>query len=85
MWQYATIEGSSINSNLIEYKAIDSSTDMILTSNFDNQINFNRILSSTTSPYPIDSSNSKTFSVSAQILSGSDEVCGLFIKDLNLA
>ncbi len=58
---------------------------MILTTNKDNQINFNRILSSTTSPYPIDSSNSKTFSVTPMILSGDDEVCGLFIKDLNLA
>ena len=85
LWQYATHDGSSTHSNFIEYKAIDAYTDMILTTNVDSYINFNRIVSSTTTPYSILPAHTYTYYPSSQIHSSGDEVCGLFIKDLNFA
>lgn len=46
---------------MIKYKAIDSSTDMIVATSGSTRITFTRIISSTISPYSIDTSMSKTF------------------------
>ena len=50
IWQYSTTGGDSGEGNLIQYKAIDAATDMIIaTSGKGSSINYNRIISSTSS------------------------------------
>ena len=50
IWQYSAIGGDSGAGNLIQYKAIDAATDMIIaTSGKGSSINYNRIISSTSS------------------------------------
>ena len=51
MWQYLTQDGSPNLNNLIDYKAIDASTDMIVATSGSNYINYNMILSSSYNPY----------------------------------
>ena len=46
IWQYSTTGGHHELGNLIQYKAIDAATDMIIaTSGIDNSINYSRIIS----------------------------------------
>jgi hypothetical protein len=85
LWQYATHDGSSTHSNFIEYKAIDANTDMILTTNVDSYINFNRIVSSATTPFSILPAYTYTYYPTAPIYVENHQFCGLFIKDLNFA
>jgi hypothetical protein len=51
-WQYSTPEGGS-NNNMIKYKEIDESTDMVVATSGSNYINYNLIISSSTSPYSV--------------------------------
>ena len=75
-----------MHSNYIEYKGIDANTDMILTSNYGSQMNFNRIVSSTSTPYSILPAYTYTYYPSPTPIYVDDhQVCGLFIKDLNFA
>ena len=41
---------------MIKYKEIDASTDMVIATSGNSYINYNRILSSSTSPYSVQSS-----------------------------
>ena len=52
IWQYSTLDGGE-NSNIIKYKDIDTLTDMVIATSGYLYINFNRILSSSTSPYSV--------------------------------
>ncbi len=52
-WQYSTPNGDSTNSNMIKYLQIDSSTDMVIATSGSSYINYNRIISSSTSPYSV--------------------------------
>jgi len=50
LWQYSTTGGSQTQGNFIKFKAIDAATDMIIaTSGEGSSINYNRIISSTSS------------------------------------
>ncbi len=61
IWQYSTTGGDEGYGNLIQYKAIDAATDMIIaTSGQDSSINYNRIISSTSSNSLV-AADSKTF------------------------
>jgi hypothetical protein len=51
-WQYSTPEGG-VNSNMIKYIEIDESTDMVIAISGSNYINYNRIISSSSSPYQV--------------------------------
>ncbi len=53
LWQYSTYNGDSVYNNLIHYKEIDSATDMVIATSGYSHINYNRIISSSTSPYSI--------------------------------
>jgi hypothetical protein len=59
-WQYYTIDGN-YDSNSIAFKEIDASTDMIIATSGNSYINYNRILSSSLSSYPVSSTDSKAF------------------------
>jgi hypothetical protein len=50
-WQYANGAGSIEFNNLIEYKAIDAATDMVIATSGGTIIYYSRIISSSTSPY----------------------------------
>jgi hypothetical protein len=50
-WQYSSAGGDSVYDNLIYYKAIDTSTDMIIATSGYYLINYSRIISSSASPY----------------------------------
>jgi hypothetical protein len=65
---------------LINYKAIDASTDMVITTSGIGRIYYDRIISSTLSPYIVDIS-SKTFKDPAYY----GIIKALFIVDLNNA
>ena len=79
IWQYSTTGGSSGEGNLIQYKAIDAATDMIIaTSGQGSSINYNRIISSTSSNSVV-AADSKTFRDTA--LLGAKRLRGLFIID----
>jgi hypothetical protein len=51
-WQYSTPEGGG-NSNMIKYKEIGISTDMVVAISGSSYINYNKIISSSTSPYSV--------------------------------
>jgi hypothetical protein len=51
-WQYSTPNGGG-GSTTILYKEINLSTDMVIATNGDNYIYYNRIVSSPDSPYLI--------------------------------
>jgi hypothetical protein len=59
LWQYSTPDGDSFKSSIIKYKYIDALNDMIIATSGNTYINYNRIISSTTSPYSV--SENKTF------------------------
>ena len=56
LWQYSTPDGSSSNSSMIKYLQIDASTDMVIATSGYGYINYNRIISSSASPYSVSSS-----------------------------
>ena len=60
-WQYSTLDGDNSKRNSLNYKKIDGTTDMIIATSGSNYINYNRIISSSSSPYSVDISRSKTF------------------------
>jgi len=47
-WQYSTPDGNMYN-NLIQYKAVDAATDVVIGTSGYNYVNFNRIISSSSS------------------------------------
>jgi hypothetical protein len=66
---------------MIKYKEIDESTDMVVTTSGSNYINYNRIISSTTSPYSV----SVTETFRDTISPTSRSLYALYIIDLNNA
>jgi hypothetical protein len=78
-WQYATPNGDDYINNLIEYKLIDASTDMIFASSGSN---YNRILYKSASPYPLLPS-SKSYKDPNYSLNR--QVCALYITDIDHA
>ncbi len=60
-WQYSTPDGDSDIGNWLYYKKIDGATDMIAATSGSTYINYNRIISSSSSPYTVDILKSKTF------------------------
>jgi hypothetical protein len=66
---------------MIKYKEIDESTDMVIATSGMSYINYNRIISSTTSPYQV--SNSQTFRDTISPTTRS--LYALYIIDLNNA
>jgi hypothetical protein len=66
---------------MIKYKEIDESTDMIIATSGSTRINYNIIISSTTSPYSV--SDTKTFRDPAS--SSTRSLYALYIIDLNNA
>ena len=46
---------------MIKYKQIDAATDMVIATSGDSYINYNRIIHSSSSPYPLDNLRSKTY------------------------
>jgi hypothetical protein len=56
-WQYSTPDGN-YNSNSMAFKGLDSSTDMVIATSGYGYINFNRILSSSSSSYSVSTSES---------------------------
>jgi hypothetical protein len=50
-WQYSSAGGDSVYNNLIYYKAIDASKDMMIATSGYDLINYSRIISSSASPY----------------------------------
>ena len=54
LWQFSIPAGSGGgNSNMIKYKEIDGATDMIIATAGSNTIDYNRIISSSISPYSV--------------------------------
>ena len=53
IWQYSTPDGDTEYSNIIKYKEIDASTDTVIATSGYGYINYNRILSSSASPYSV--------------------------------
>jgi hypothetical protein len=66
---------------MIKYKEIDESTEMVIATSGWNYINYNRIISSSTSPYQV--SNSQTFRDPASSITRS--LYALYIIDQNNA
>jgi hypothetical protein len=60
-WQYSTPDGHSSLSSMIKYKQIDLATDMVIATSGSSYINYNRIIHSSSSPYPLDTLRSKTY------------------------
>ena len=60
-WQYSTPGGDSSKSNSIKYKEIYAAKDMIIATSGSNYIKYNRIFSSSTSTYSVDTASSKTY------------------------
>jgi hypothetical protein len=52
-WQYSTPEGDSTLNNMIIYKEIDEWTDIVIATSGNIYINYNRIISSSTSVYQV--------------------------------
>ena len=50
-WQYSTPDGSSTSNNMIQYKDIDSATDIVIATSGSSYINYNVVISSSASPY----------------------------------
>jgi hypothetical protein len=81
-WQYSTA-GSSFNSYryMIKYKEIDALNDMIIATSGHNTIIYNKIISSSTSPYTVSVTESKTLrDIKVAI---SRKLYGLYIVDQN--
>ena len=68
-------------SNFLKYKKIDAETDMIIATSGTQIINFNKIISSSSSPYSVDILSSKAFSP----INYSRKLLALYIIDLNNA
>jgi hypothetical protein len=66
---------------MIKYKQIDGATDMVIATSGDLYINYNRIISSSSSPYPFDTLRSKTY---RDPTANSDlKLYGLYIIDMD--
>ncbi len=61
IWQYSTPDGDSLFSNTINYKEIDSANDMVIATSGYNNIIYNRIFHSSSSPYSVDTTRSKSY------------------------
>lgn len=83
MWQQATPYGHPNLNNLIEYKQIDTLTDMIVASSGSSYISYNRIVSLSTSPFTV--STTQTSSYRDPIKSLTRGIRALFIVDINNA
>jgi hypothetical protein len=81
-WQYKILNGSPFKNNIVQYKAIDAATDMIIVTSGANFINYYRIISSSSNPYSIlpGMAGYKDPATSA-----SRQIRALFIIDLNNA
>ena len=53
IWAYAFEGRYPATNNLIDYKAIDDNTDLVITTGESPYINYNRIIALTISPYTI--------------------------------
>jgi hypothetical protein len=60
-WQISTPGGDMTNGNMIKYKQIDAATDMVIATSGKTYINYNRIISSSSSPYSVNTVSSKTY------------------------
>jgi hypothetical protein len=70
IWQYKTLNGDPSLNNLIEYKLINSSTDMVVATSGNGVIYYNRILSSSSSPYSVTANDTyydPSFDINRQI------------------
>lgn len=76
-WQFSTPDGDTLTSNKIQYKLIDTLTDMIIATSGSSYINYNRIISSSTSPFSV--TDKKTFR--DPTTSASRRLFGLYIID----
>jgi hypothetical protein len=81
LWQFSTPDGYHGTSNMIKYKEIDASTDMIIATSGWNFINYNRFISSSSAPYTV--TECKTFRDPSS--SSTRELYGFHIIDLNNA
>ena len=81
IWQYSTPGGNQNEGNLIKFKEIDTATDMIIaTTGLGASINYNRIISSTSSPsFSIVPGDSKAYKDTT--LTTYKRLRGLFIID----
>jgi hypothetical protein len=79
-WQYSTPDSSTSN-NMIKYKEIDESTNMVIATSGSTRINYNRIISSSTSPYSV--LDTKTFRDT--VSPTGRELYAIYIIDLNNA
>ncbi len=52
-WQFSAPDGSSWQNNLIQYRALDLATDMVIATSGSTIINYNVIISSSATPYSI--------------------------------
>jgi hypothetical protein len=80
-WQYSTPDGDSLSSNIIKFKELDLLTDMVVATSGSSYINYNRIISSSSSPFSV--SDKKTFRDPTS--SASRKLYGLYIIDQNNA
>jgi hypothetical protein len=85
IWQYSTLDSYSSNGNTITYKEIDAKTDMMVTSNSNNYITYNKIISSTSIPFQVDNTKSKTFTDPNLSNTNDRRVSAVFIIDENNA
>ncbi len=81
-WSYALSNG--LSNTLLYFKAIDSSTDMVVaTSKVEKVIKYSRILSSSASPYSVRLPDSQTYEDTTTLYS--QMVRGLYISSLSTA
>jgi hypothetical protein len=60
-WQYSTPDGHRTIGNMIKYKQIVPATDMVIATSGSSYINYNRIIHSSSSPYSVNTTSSKTY------------------------
>ena len=68
---------------MIKYKQIDAATDMVIATSGSLYINYNRIISSSSSPYPLDTLRSKTYR--DPTANSARKLYGLYIIDVDNA
>lgn len=81
-WQYKMQFGSPFKNNLIQYKAVSTTVDMIVVTSGGSYINYNRIMSSSTPPYSYDP---LSLGYKDQATSSVREIRALFIISQTLA
>ena len=68
---------------MIKFKQIDAATDMVIATSGNSCINYNRIISSSSSPYPLDTLRSKTYR--DPTANSARKLYGLYIIDVDNA